>query len=85
MDSPHLSLTQASHRVTDSRYKVLCKQIVRVCHAFELKSITAGVLEEHRILLPWLAFEAQVGLDDEVHASLLQLLSQILKVVDRQG
>jgi hypothetical protein len=56
----------------------LCKQRFHALEGLELNGIAKRVQEEHRGLLAGLAFEADVGLDDELGANGFELGSKLL-------
>mmetsp|Transcript_110684 Transcript_110684/g.226449 ORF Transcript_110684/g.226449 Transcript_110684/m.226449 type:complete len:360 (+) Transcript_110684:2341-3420(+) len=61
---------------------VLRKEVLVVRHGLEFQVVPGGVLEEHRVLLPRLPFEPQVGLDDEFHPVGAHPLGQVLELLD---
>jgi len=60
------------------------KQLGGILEGLELQGIAAGVKEKHCRLLPDLALEADMGLDDEADPCCGQLVSQLLPFGHRQ-
>jgi hypothetical protein len=64
-------------------HMVLSKEVLRIGHSLEFQGISTGVLEEHCPLFPRLAFEADMGLYDELDTCCLHPFSQGPKVIHR--
>ena len=64
-----------------SSFLILGEQIRFVNHCLELKVVPAGILEEHRPLLPGSTLEPPVRLYNELHLLALKTLRKLMKLV----
>jgi hypothetical protein len=65
-------------------YRIFCEQLADVGEGLEFERIARRVEKKHCRLFARLALEADVGLDDEAHASCDQFLGQPLPFRHRQ-
>jgi hypothetical protein len=59
---------------------LLCEELAYIGKCFELESIACGIQEEHGCLLADLAFESDVGLDDEFDIGFAKAIGECIPV-----
>jgi len=63
---------------------VFCKQVVRMCHSFELEVVSRRIFEEHSILLASLSLESKSRFNDKFDLVLFEPFHQRLPIGDRE-
>ena len=64
---------------------VFGKEVLWSGHGLELQVVSTGILEEHGVLLAWLAREPKVRLDDKLDALALEPVCQRVELGDAEA